>query len=186
MWTLIIAALVFLGLLPPARARDRAAKLRPLERVLIVGDSLAVGLSGPLEAGYGSRTIAAATRAREGSTAPEWVRRTEQAVAELNPHVVLVSLGTNDCVDPTLRVCQEFTTNAGRVKMAAESQGATVVWLIPSWLDWAPSIRGKLAPLEVRTLEAPDGIALQGDGIHPTPAGYAAWARDIVERTSEP
>jgi len=144
--------------------------------VLLLGDSLAVGLDVPLSANLADGGIVLETRAETGSTAMRWRGVVTGLLVDVRPDLLLVSLGTNDCVRNDIDVCRRFGGNMRQIQRHAEAVGVRVVVLVPSWVEWAPRIRGHLIGMTL--LEAP-AVELQGDGVHPTAAGYREWARSI-------
>ena len=92
----------------------------PSHRVLVVGDSLAVGTApflGDMLAGYELRW-----EIRSGRTTPEGLRRLRESVPAFRPQTVVVSLGTNDGSDP-----RRFAERIARVRAAVPAR-ACVVW----------------------------------------------------------
>jgi lysophospholipase L1-like esterase len=115
----LFAVCVLLALAPadlPARADAGAGP----ETVLVVGDSLAVGLEpylGPLVA-----PRAVVWDASAGRTTPEGLQRLRAELRTLTPRAVLVSLGTNDGPNPA-----RFRDRIRRALHAIPS-GICVVW----------------------------------------------------------
>lgn len=143
--------------------------------VLLIGDSLAVGL-GPIIGAYYKDKGIPFTSAGEGSTnARQWRARMREAVALPDvekPDLVLVSLGTNDALSTTLR--QEFSANMIDICESAAKVNARCVWLR------APNRTASMVSAPVGVLDPPPGVELQPDGIHPTSGGYASWAAHVV------
>ena len=75
---------------PPARAETPS--------ILVVGDSLAVGMQPFLDGMLRARDVRWDTRS--GRTTPEGLRVLRNQVRAVRPAVVIVSLGTNDGSDP--------------------------------------------------------------------------------------
>lgn len=149
------------------------------ERVLLVGDSLAVGLAPPLRASLGTRF---ASDARGGTVARQWITRgwLAAALAQHKPTLVLVSSGTNDAAGQI--TAEAFAANVRDVTALAAQHGARVVWLAPPPMPYATAqIPAGLAASGVPTLTPPADLERAPDKIHCTPRGYAQWAARILE-----
>ena len=150
--------------------------------MLVVGDSLAVGLAPSLERLLGEdmrRTP------RAGAPRPRAWRRCARP-ADRRPTTVIVSLGTNDGPDPT-----RFTDRIDRV-LAALGPDSCVVWTN----IYRPARKGPYAALNgalgqeaarVKRLHLVGwDVAVERravtlpDGLHPDPAGFAYRARLIA------
>lgn len=168
------AAVSVLLLAPDGRADNNQP------RVLLVGDSLAVGLTGPL-ANHAARARADFASSAAGSTtAIHWKTRLAEQLVEYGPDLVLFCLGTNDCHDPGSRACAELSSNAAELTAQAEAVGASVLWLVPTWLSYSERIADALDRAGVGVLFAPDALDVAPDRIHLTRAGYADWAATIA------
>lgn len=150
-------------------------------RVVLAGDSLAVGLAGPLGKLLGDVDGIG----KNSTTIDHWAGALalDQALAT-KPRLVLVSLGTND-------IAAADNANAKRPKIAAivdkvRAARAAIGWVLPPSLPWPGyGVRAALAQeLSARNVPAFDSEALAferaPDGVHATPAGYAAWAAAIA------
>jgi|GEM_PF-1212825 len=116
--TALLAVLAAAALLPvSAEARVTAADASA--PVLVVGDSLAVGLRPYLPTLLGARV---AWDAKSGRTTPQGLVALRSALQTVDPSIVIVSLGTNDGPDPT-----RFTNRIDRA-LAAIGSKACVVW----------------------------------------------------------
>lgn len=143
--------------------------------VLLVGDSLAVGIAGPLAAAWPNRTVT--VEALEG-------RNTSTSAALLADHasatgpIWVVSLGTNDL--PT-----DFPA-AARTMMRLAGPSRCVVWYDVHRVDTQDAVNATLSRLAGRhaNLHLLGWAALAQahpewfgyDGIHPDTAGYLARA----------
>jgi lysophospholipase L1-like esterase len=169
-----------IGLVAVASSRP---KINEKSRVLLFGDSLAVGLNPHLkqladEAGveaYTGKGIVG-TRLNQWDTDP-WLDAT---LASFQPNLILVSLGTND-----------EATSPGAVEREADAfhalldklraTGAEIVWIGPPELPFprqgvADMIRESVPYyFESEQLDIPRA----GDHLHPNAAGYAGWAGAI-------
>lgn len=185
-------------------ARSSAGPLwRPVnwsrDRILLIGDSLAVGLKPKFESlrdtvpGFAFGTVAkqgakiSAFNSNDGETGGGLA----QALVDFKPTVVLISLGTNDEVarknNPNADV--SAATQAEVDKLLAKFPDAHVIWIGPPM--FAPNkwpmddgfrqmLANKVGPINYFDTAAYP-IARAGDGIHMTGAGYADWATRIVE-----
>jgi lysophospholipase L1-like esterase len=109
-------AIALLALAVPA-----AASAEMPSPVLVVGDSLAVGMRPYLGTMLGSSEVV--WDARSGRTTPEGLVRLRARLHEVTPQTVVISLGTNDGPDP-----QRF---AERIQRALDAipASACVVWV---------------------------------------------------------
>lgn len=167
-WWHAAAVLVALASIAPAAPRAR-------RRVLLVGDSLAVGL------GASARAEGALVSARGGTVARQWITRGWFAAAleSARPELVLVSLGTNDAAGQV--DAGTFAAQVAQLEQLARARGARVVWLFPPPMPYSlDAIRAGLSRAEADTLDAPAGLARAADRVHLTPAGYAAWWRAVA------
>ena len=174
------AALVVLAVLaaaaPAARAADRS--------VLVVGDSLAVGMRPFLVPLLGDRVVA--WNARSGRTTPQGMQVLRATLPTVTPQVVVISLGTNDGPDPA-----RFADRIRRI-LVTLPPGACVVW--PSIIR--PPRKGPYAGLD-RVLRrqarrdpdfhvpAWDHAVLRGevrlpDHVHPDEFGFLFRSRMVV------
>ena len=144
--------------------------------VLVVGDSLAVGMKPYLGEILGSSEVV--WDARSGRTTPEGLIRLRARLREVTPQAVVISLGTNDGPDP-----KRFASRIQRA-LAAIPTGACVVWADIN----RPPRKGRYHALN-RVLEraaAHDprmvlvhwdravgrGTVALPDGLHPDAAGF--------------
>jgi hypothetical protein len=185
-WLLVGVGLWFLLATPDALVGERRVRDANRFRCLLIGDSLAVGLSGPLKQEV-ERTDAGAPgywlicEAKSGATMADYNSHISEYIRNGNYDTVFVSLGTNDCRDATSARCRQFAIDAKRIQWLGDSYGTFVVFIVPGWLSqpWLERIRsgiesfgGKI--IETRTPE------LSRDAMHPTVKGYAQWASMIA------
>lgn len=162
---------------------SRHPKLLADSRILLIGDSLALGLAPHLralaeEAGLPFRAVA-----QKGTAIRDWggiiettaSQRLQEALSTFQPTLVLVSLGTNDeLFEPAVVVAEQDDLAAlferlddyevawiGVPTLPVQTAGAARM-IRDTGVPYFPSER-----LELR--RAPDGL-------HPTVGGYAAWA----------
>ena len=153
--------------LPPARKRIAEG-----DRLLLVGDSLAVGLTLPLKQLATSSGVKFAAMAKESTTIAHW------STADFpESDVVLVVLGTNDMklLDP---LSERPKLDALLAKLSKLSK--RVVWVLPPPMPFPD--KGVLAMIDEAARAAkialvpPLDIPRAPDKIHSTARGYAAWA----------
>ena len=170
----LLAALLLIAIAAGATAvRSPAQAPSP---ILVVGDSLAVGLEPHL--GAMLQPSAVVWDARSGRTTPQGLVRLRARLREVAPRTVVISLGTNDGPDP-----RRF---ASRIQRALQAIPATdcVVWLDIN----RPPRKGRYEALNRVLYEAArtdrrlvvvhwDRAVRQGkvalpDGLHPDEAGF--------------
>jgi lysophospholipase L1-like esterase len=144
----------------PAAAPARVTAADASARVLVVGDSLAVGLKASLPGLLGEDV---AWDAKSGRTTPQGLVALRSSLKVVRPRVVIVSLGTNDGPDP-----RRFASRIDRA-LAAIGPSACVVWSD----IYRPARKGPYAALNgVLTAEA-----LKVKRLH-----LVAWDRAVVRR----
>jgi lysophospholipase L1-like esterase len=163
-----LAALVALAAAATAHANNRS--------VLVVGDSLAVGMKPSLGAMLPGRTVS--WDAVTGRTTPVGLQRLRLDLRTHTPRTVVISLGTNDGPDPA-----RFADRIRRVMRAVPSD-ACVVW---ASINRPPRkgpyralnrvLRGAARHDPRLTVVDWNSAVLGGrvflpDGLHPDPAGY--------------
>jgi lysophospholipase L1-like esterase len=181
--TALVAALTAAALLPAAAAHARVTAADASAPVLVVGDSLAVGLKPYLGGLLGEHV---AWDAKSGRTTPQGLVALRTALQTVRPATVVVSLGTNDGPDPT-----RFTSRIDRA-LAAIGSHACVVWsniFRPARKGPYVALNGALEQEAARVsrLHLVDwngavtrkAVALP-DGLHPDAAGFAYRARMIA------
>lgn len=152
--------------------------------VLVVGDSLAVGMRPFLVPMLGDREVT--WNARTGRTTPQGLQVLRATLPQVTPATVVVSLGTNDGSDP-----RRFADRIRRVLRALPAQ-ACVIWptiIRPprkgpyAALDRVLRVQARLDPRFV----APswDYAVLRGnvrlpDGVHPDDFGFLYRSRMIA------
>jgi lysophospholipase L1-like esterase len=152
--------------------------------VLVVGDSLAVGMRPFLVPMLGDREVT--WNARTGRTTPQGLEVFRATVPQVTPTTVVVSLGTNDGADP-----DRFADRIHRVLLTLPA-GACVVW--PTIIR--PPRKGPYAALDRvlrgRARRDPrfvvpswDYAVLRGnvrlpDGVHPDDFGFLYRSRMIA------
>jgi lysophospholipase L1-like esterase len=179
-----VAALLLLAAALPSGAAARVTAADASAKVLVVGDSLAVGLKATLPGLLGQDV---AWDAKSGRTTPQGLSALRSSLKIVRPSVVIVSLGTNDGPDP-----RRFASRIDRA-LAAIGPNACVVWsdiYRPARKGPYAALNGVLGAeaLKVRRLHlvawnravARRAVALP-DGLHPDAAGFAYRARLIAK-----
>jgi lysophospholipase L1-like esterase len=168
-----------LALAPAARAQA------PSSDVLVVGDSLAVGLEPFLTPLLGGPPTT--WDARSGRTTPEGLLALRTALQTVHPTTVVVSLGTNDGPDPT-----RFADRIRRA-LAVIPDDACVVWsaiyrpprkgpylALNRVLRAAPATHPRLVVVDWDRAVATDKVTLP-DGLHPDAAGFRYRSQMIAD-----
>lgn len=170
-----------------ARAATNAKEKKVVPKsILLLGDSLAVGLGDPFSAIAANNGVAVDVRAVSGKTAVYWQPYVRELLNTVRPDMLLVSLGTNDAV------ASNPAPYVGAIKsicsMAADS-GTRLAWIVPPSLPLEPPNRfPSLGAINQAIFDcSPEAIDVSGslqamragDGIHFTGQGYAAWAKLI-------
>jgi lysophospholipase L1-like esterase len=154
-------------------------------RILVVGDSLAVGLEPYLGSMLAPGEVV--WDARSGRTTPQGLPRLRARLREATPDTVVLSLGTNDGSDP-----RRFADRIRRA-LAAIPTTSCVVWVDVN----RPARKGRYGALNrvLRdtartdprvTVVGWDRTVLAGrvrlpDGLHPDPAGFRLRSRLIAD-----
>lgn len=156
----------------PGASLPKRRRIVSGDRLLLVGDSLAVGLTAPLKQLATSNEVKFAATAKEGTTIAYW------SGADLpTSDVALVSLGTNDMklLDP---MSERPKLDALLKRLTTLSK--RVIWLLPPPMPFPD--KGVLKMIDDASREAktalvpPLDVDRGPDKIHPTGRGYAAWA----------
>lgn len=171
------AATVGAGMLFASFALKRP-KIGKKTRLLVVGDSLAVGLSPHFKSMSEERGIPFSSLAKVGTRIDQWASDVPLAerLRTFAPTVVLISLGTNDEYGKTgQQQAPHIATLIAKIKAA----GAKPVWIGP------PKLAKSNGVIEAIQAQIPSGdyfdsrlleIPRAPDGLHPTGSGYARWA----------
>jgi len=161
-------------------------------KALLVGDSLADGLAGPLRARFRAAGGDLAARSVNGSTIDQWAHgpALSEALTQARPAVTLVSLGTNDLAANPAGYKRPLIE---AIVMQIRAAGSAAAWLLPPRMPLPDRggvralLAAELARLAVPMHEAePPDLPRGPDGIHPTPAGFDQWAARIAQWMSTP
>lgn len=162
-------------------------KLSENSRVLIIGDSLARGMTPHFKNMAEEAEIPLLSIAVNGTRVDQWADSPELAAAliEFDPSHVFVSLGTNDAYsnkDP-VEVAEEVQA---LVELIEETE-AHVIWIgvptLPPISNGSPLHEDILDAIQATAPNYYDSTELTipraPDLIHPTVSGYAGWAGAI-------
>jgi len=178
------AALAGGAVLVLSQVLPRSVLCKPLiqgagKRVLLVGDSLAVGLNKPFSTGAQARGFSSQVHAKISTTMSHWLGsgNLPGIVAAFRPDLVLICLGTNDS-KANFKDAQ-LADYIQRILATSSSGGAKVGWILPPKLPFVdrvgPIVRATGTPsFESSGLDIP-----QMDKIHPSGAGSAMWSDAI-------
>jgi lysophospholipase L1-like esterase len=179
---IIIAGTFVVGLAGWAiTSASKAPMVRPGDRLLVIGDSLGVGLNKSMAAGTPG-AIAYDNISVGGTAIFQWARQSKlDQIRAKAPTVVLVSLGTNDGFmdDPASEA-----KSLQKLLFELRAMNMRVVWLLPPQVA-APRLDIVRAMVleQVPARDVIDSeqwpVQLSGDGIHPTGAGYKDWSARI-------
>jgi hypothetical protein len=161
--------------------------IAPGSNVLLIGDSLAVGMTSSFKSLATASGFVPSAQAVSGTAISYWSPKIAGILQQYSPALTVVSLGTNDSVfsDPT----SESGALASLVQ-AIQTSGSALVWIgpptmpakntlgVPMQIDKVAAMIQAQSPLyfDSRALTIPRG----GDGIHPASgADYAAWMQQV-------
>jgi lysophospholipase L1-like esterase len=193
--TCTISAQDAVGTISPSTFQNAGSgKLQANDRILIIGDSLSQGLTGPLQAlaqkdnhPFGSGPGV------QGSFTGQWApggslnsRLTNGLNAK--PQVVLVVLGTNDAYSANL-TSDTFNGQVSAIIQQIEAAGARYYWIGPPDLPdrygnntqqgmVIPALKARI-PSDRYFASDNNPIPRGPDNLHPTPPGYSQWAASI-------
>ena len=185
-----------------ATAGASVPKIGQGARILVMGDSLGVGLTTPLKGlAQNSKGVEFSSCAVGGTATFQYVNpsygtqyasKLRAALESFRPTLVLVSLGTNDAYGKV--PAEVIAKSAADLIALLKAAGAQVVWIGPPRLTpvykyegGANTLRPEIIDL-VRDVVTRAGVpwfdstALeipQFDGIHATVKGYSGWAGAI-------
>lgn len=174
-----------------SKLRDRAsigtdagtASVSRGEKLLLAGDSLAVGMSGEFVRIAKQQGYVPVTHALVGTNTTQWIKWIKKDIEVHSPRMIILSLGTNDAM--IIDRIKKFDNIYQNIQDTVENSGAILVWIGPPKLpkDRVPhagEIRSFLLPtihnyFDSESLNIPRGA----DKIHSTPLGYNAWMKEV-------
>ena len=160
-------------------------------RVLLIGDSLAVGLTKPLQ----RLGLNLEAHAVVGTTLEYWLttgQQTLRSALKSHPGLVLVSLGTAESYQ-TRKDFDVLSEHAHQLLTQLQGNGAAVAWIgpppLPEQYAGAPKDQVSLDVI-ANAVEATTGaewidsstltLPRVADGLHLTDPGYVTWAEILV------
>ena len=159
-------------------------------RLLLVGDSLSVGLAAPLKALAIESGVDWGYTGETGTRIDQWASGYAQGaklsvmLASFRPTLTLISLGTNDEAlkkyNPNTDVLAKQKPSILALLEKIRAAGSDVAWIGPPALDFQiPEFRAWLKSEMGNRHWFPSDkydIPRQPDRIHPTVKGYAGWS----------
>jgi lysophospholipase L1-like esterase len=181
---------IFLGLAAAAAVGlVRSLRCEPIIRqgdtVLLVGDSLAVGLTPFLRKMAQASGAGFVSHAAGGTTMRNWLNNTafRQALDASGATVVLVSLGTNDTYGSW--TAEQLAADAQQLLALVRGSGRKVLWILPPKLPKEDRASAGIRATGVDVVESSQlDIAMGPDFIHPTGSGYAFWASAVWRKAT--
>ena len=162
---------------PPDDSGPVAGKV---DRVLLVGDSLAVGINGPMKQLAAASGIEYQGKGVTGSRIDQWAKTLLDEQLGFEPTIVLVSLGTND-----MKMSDPVVQQSGHVQtilQKARDKGAQVVWIVPPTMPFPDKgVRQMILDAQPDGVVRADYLELPraADQIHMTPSGYSTFAEAV-------
>lgn len=189
----ILGGLAVAGGIGLVRLLTAHPKIRDDTRLLLIGDSLAVGLGPHMKQMAAEVRVPYVGKGVTGSTIQQWAKsdNLRRTLESFQPTLVLVSLGTNDAYGFT---AQQVMAPTMALVQLLRATGAEVVWigapLLPERASGQPLSTATLAMIETKADDEgayffdsdPLQIPRGPDGLHPTVGGYAGWAGAIWHR----
>lgn len=164
------------------REQDQDQQVEPLvsegDRVVVVGDSLAVGLRSHLTKLAHADGVQLDYAAEVGSQTREW---TDRLPSLQGAAAIVVVLGTNDAAGSG----KAFKAAMESILEQARSQAAAVVWAhptgthLPSFEYVSRAIMQAYAEGRIHAVVEEPSEGYAPDRVHLTPTGYARWADEI-------
>lgn len=193
----LVAASAVGALILAGRSKKRGPLVSKSDRVVLIGDSLGVGLRKPLGALAQADGIPFFGQACGGTQIFQWVRQDthfgpctfgQQHIRAAEPTVVLISLGTNDAYAQPAEIESE-RPKLQELLQDIVDMGARPIWIDPPKLEKAPHVPQVMEMIYADPVGRRVGmphfrsdlldIQMSGDKIHPTGAGYQTWAEAL-------
>lgn len=150
-------------------------KIHPGSSILLLGDSLAVGMTPFFRQMSLEHNCKFASLSVKSTTIQYWATRPDLPTSPL-PDLTLVSLGTNDAYgNRSLELIRQDA-----LALLAKL-GPNVLWILPPKLGKGDrGVSDVIRSTGVATFDSAKlGDLQQADGVHPSGTGYAAWSGDV-------
>lgn len=164
------------------------ARCMPGARLLLIGDSLAVGMKSEFERLALANGYVPFVHAVVGTNTHMWVGWFKKVVEDDRPDLVFVSLGTNDTGFPEATIRDRRGDYSEIVKVGSDA-GARVLWIgLPKLTNkklcpHADLVKELIANSVTDYFESDKLNFPQPDGIHTSPQGYILWMDAVWEWT---
>lgn len=163
----------------PTEEAGCVPRVRAGDRILLVGDSLSVGLKTPLQALATKTGATFASFTESGTTMKRWLgdAQVSAVLQSFQPTLVLVCLGTNDSAGST--PSEALATQVGQMRDWLTSTGAKLVWIAPPKLPFPDRVGPQVTAAGIASFPSSTLPIPQPDGIHTSGRGYAGWAEHV-------
>jgi lysophospholipase L1-like esterase len=182
---------------------DPRVRLGDQSRILLIGDSIAQGLTPHFDSLAKDAKLPFGASFEKGTRITQWTgERLLGALGASNPTLVIIALGTNDIygkADPAklfAATAELLAVLEQQTRPDCYGLGPDVLWIgphLPAFPD--PQLGAAIRDAVSGYHAGCDGAAeyfdssgldvrLGPDGVHPTAAGYAAWAGSVWKRIS--
>jgi len=147
--------------------------------LLLIGDSLAVGMSQEFTNLSKKSNLIPKIYAKNGTTISYWLPKIDQILEKENPQIVYISLGTNDALGYDLN----FNTKIDQFVQVLEKRNIKYIWILPPNISIhkIPKINVTRDLIKKRILVFYESNLYHtppmGDGIHMSNQGYIEMAR---------
>lgn len=154
-------------------------RIKAGDRIMLIGDSLAVGLTSPVKALATQSGCDFFALAKSGTMMPYWTgnESVAGAIQTFSPTLILVSLGTNDSKGN--HTDEQLAAHVAALREFLSVTGAAIVWILPPQLPFPERVSKHVLAAGIASFPSSTLPIPQGDGIHPTARGYAGWAEHI-------
>ena len=180
----LLGGVLFVGGVGLVRALTARPKLDENSRVLVIGDSLARGMTPHFQTLAEEAGIPLLSIAESGTRIDQWVDSPELGaqLIEFDPTHVFISLGTNDAY--TGFDIDDIEADVEELVTTIEETNANVIWIgAPTLPEFSAGHELRDEVLDTIEANAPHyydstdlDIPRGPDNLHPTAAGYAGWA----------